>query len=204
MQDHCFLGNDNRIASVVISDKEKTQIQTMGKFMQRQTEDMPPTKCDFLAAKSGKADGIAGQMLTIQNFSQGGSDREAADSVTCTASAYLKNADKGKHEIPCVESLDDIYHTEATVTNEHSVRTYILCPNRTYEIRSKNKNANNGSAPIIIGRSNVHVLCGADGNSDNNCVLNGGEVQLAVYDEFNIKHSVDNTLVQGVTFTEAN
>jgi hypothetical protein len=77
-----YLGNVN-VGELIMQDSRKRQSHRTsrdlrqgqntnpdnGKFMQRQTEDVPPTKCDFLAAKSGKADGIAGQMLTIQNIS---------------------------------------------------------------------------------------------------------------------------------------
>lgn len=108
-------------------------------------------------------------------------------------------------ESKCLDSLNPIYESELAVTDDTQLREYILCPDTTYEIANNFENGEpkDGQYPISIFRSNVHVLCGFDGNSNNNCVLEDGHVQLGYYDKFNTNATLTNTAVKGLTFTKA-
>lgn len=107
---------------------------------------------------------------------------------------------------PCITTLDDLYFGERDVVDSSTLRKYILCPNTTFELANTFDDdglAVDGDNPIVIGRPNVHVLCGDDGNSEDNCTLTGGRIQLAIFDEFESEIPANNCLVQGLTFSNA-
>ena len=59
---------------------------------------------------------------------------------------------------------------------------------------------------MSIWNPNVIILCGDDGNSVNNCTFTGGTFQIEIYPEYledsnNVSLSLENILVQGITFT---
>ncbi len=108
--------------------------------------------------------------------------------------------------------MDDVYHFEANLTDDRSLRTYILCPGTKFEVGSRNGDngspfdlsPSDGSYPIIVNRPNMRVLCGADGSSQNGCVISGGDMQLGIIDEFKTGGPpAINSLVRGITFTGA-
>jgi len=107
----------------------------------------------------------------------------------------------------CLTSLQDMFDAELNVKEVLALRKYILCPNTTFEIASEydsDGNPMDGDPPIIVGRPNVHVFCGEDGNSDNNCVLKGGIVHVGIYNEFNTQGPwVTNSILSGLTFSDA-
>lgn len=89
-------------------------------------------------------------------------------------------------------------------TNE--VRTYTLCPGRTYSIGAGPGGGGEGEEyPLLVFNPNVHIQC-------DQCVLLGGEVQLMVAPSssfngtiFAIEASVydalpTNVMVSGITF----
>jgi hypothetical protein len=195
MHDNCFIGNDSRIAPVVT---ERLEIGTFaGNFVQRMTSQLSPTNCEFLAKVSG------GGYLDLEknDFDQVTFECQQSDSNVCLASSLNDH-----YRVPCVNSLDSIYYNEDTLKEDSIVRTYILCPNTEYKIGSMNGDTGtpvDGFRPIVIGRPNVHILCGADGKSKNMCVLSGGVFQISLFDEFGSKTAASNTMVRGVTFTHA-
>jgi hypothetical protein len=194
---NCFIGNDPRIAPIVT---ENGKAQTSLSFVQRLSAELPPTGCEFHAiVTTGTLDQLGSQdvAFTCQNSS---------DADVCAASSL------NKVDIPCLTNLDDVYHLEANLTDDRSLRTYILCPGTKFEVGRRNGNnrspfdlsPSDGSYPIIINRPNMRVLCGADGRSQNDCVITGGDMQLGIIDEFNTGGSpAMNALVRGVTFTGA-
>lgn len=195
---NCFIGNDPRIAPIV-TENQFGNVQTTLSFVQRLSAELPPTGCEFLATvTTGTLDQLDFQdvAFTCQN----------SDAAVCTASSL------NKVDPPCLTSLDDVYHFEANLTDDRSLRTYILCPGTKFEVGGRNSNDGNpfdmsrsdGSYPIIINRPNMRVLCGADGSSQNDCVITGGDMQLGIIDEFNTGGlPAMNSLVRGITFTGA-
>lgn len=107
----------------------------------------------------------------------------------------------------CVDSLDVIFEEEKVVKDDaNGTRTYILCPNTTFRIaQSFNQSGSpvEGEYPLKIARSNVLILCGEDGSSANNCILEGGMEQLVFVDLFETNQAVTNASVRGLTFTKA-
>jgi hypothetical protein len=190
---NCFIDNDQRIAPIV-TENQRGEVQTTLSFVQRLSDELPPTGCEFLTTvTSGTLDQLGFQDVAFTC--------EKSDAAVCTASS-LSKADP-----PCLTSLDDVYHFEANLTDGRSLRTYILCPGTKFEVGSRNVNngtPSDGSYPIIINRPNMRVLCGADGSSENDCVIIGGDVQLGIIDEFNTGGlPATNSLVRGITFTGA-
>ncbi len=106
----------------------------------------------------------------------------------------------------CVDRLNNIFLAESNLTNDKEIRTYILCPETVYEIGDSSDGSGEydyGHTPLILGRSNIHVLCGDDGKSENNCVLKGGHVQAHLSDRFQTGDEIKNVLLQGITFSES-
>ena len=195
---NCFIGNDPRIAPIV-TENQHGKVQTSVSFLQRLSAELPPTGCEFLSTvTTGTLNQLGSQdvAFTCQN----------SDAAVCAASSL------NKVDLPCLTSLDDVYYFEAKLTDDRSLRTYILCPGTKFEVGSRNGNngrpfdlsPSDGSYPIIINRPNMRVLCGADGRSQNDCVITGGDMQLGIIDEFNTGGSpAMNSLVRGITFTGA-
>lgn len=63
---------------------------------------------------------------------------------------------------------------------------FILCPNTTIKIGkladpgANNYEVINGDYPLVATRGSIEVRCGLDGKRDNNCVLEGGFLQVAL------------------------
>jgi hypothetical protein len=192
---NCFIDNDKRLAPIVT---ENQRVQTTLSFVQRLSHELPPTGCEFLAT-------VTTGTLNQLGFGDVAFNCESSDASVCTASS-LNKADP-----PCLTSLDDVYRFEANLTDDRSLRTYILCPGTKFEVGSRNVNngtpfdmpPSDGSYPIIINRPNMRVLCGADGSSQNDCVITGGDIQLGIINEFNTLLPATNSLVRGITFTGA-
>jgi hypothetical protein len=188
---NCFLGNDERIAPIV---NQNGAVQTSASFVHRQTTTLPSTKCEFVSrVTEGTLDRLGFESVVFAC--------EDSDASVCNAAALYKVY------TPCLNSLDDIYHGEESLLSAEMTRTYILCPRTLYKIGSMNDENGNpfdGSLPIIINHPNMRVLCGADGKSDNECVITGGVVQLGIFDEFYTGGPpATDASVHGVTFTGA-
>jgi hypothetical protein len=109
-------------------------------------------------------------------------------------------------ESSCFDSLDPIRVAEEALEDDSELRTYVLCPHTVFEIAKVFKqdgSPKNGQYPLVLGRSNIHVMCGADGKSENDCVLTGGLFHIGFYDEWETGTAVTNALVQGLTFHDA-
>jgi hypothetical protein len=109
----------------------------------------------------------------------------------------------------CTTSLNTIYEAESNVLDDSILRTYILCNNTEFHV-ALNFDSNgvplDGQYPIPIGRPNIHVLCGENGRSENNCQLVRGLVHVGIVDEFGVGSGgpyADNILLQGLTFFRA-
>jgi hypothetical protein len=184
MQDNCFIGNHESIAPVVAVS---SMVQANSNFNQRMTSELSSTQCEFIAHG---------------DFDSGGYTCKNSDASVCTAAKP-----SSQYRFPCINYLDDIYFSEWDVTNTSLPRTYILCHDTVFRVGSRHDEDGTplgGSYPIILGRSNVRVLCGVDGSIDNGCEVVNGVVQVAHFDEFNTGGwPIYNCLVSGVSFAGA-
>lgn len=182
LRDNCFLGNNDEIAPVV---SQSSVISATSNFNQRMTSFLPRSDCDFIA----------------HNETGNGFVCQAAEASVCTATTTQN------YRFPCVTYLDDIYFSEWDVLDSSVPRTYLLCPGTKFRVGSRHDDFGTpigGSYPIILGRSNIRVLCGADGSITNNCSVENGVVQVAHFDEFKTGGvPIVNALVSGISFEGA-
>lgn len=187
MRNNCIMGNDNAIVPVVA---ENSQVEVASNFVQRNK--VMATACEFVSMVAG------GSLYSTTIFETNNYTCIPSDATYCSASTLAKVFDK----IPCIDSLQQIFDNESSsLSSGHAMddewsRTYILCSNTTYSAQS--------SPAIIIGRSNVRILCGPNGKSLNKCVIQGGEVQLSLQDFFHTGGPpVTDSHVRGLTFADA-
>lgn len=192
LRNNCFLGNDATITPIVTN---RASFQTYDSFYQHRGSGIPPTGCRFVAE-------VTRGSLDHDDFERSQFNCYTPSSTNVCGLANLTSID----QFPCEATLNDIYQNEQTLDDTSYVRTYILCPQKIYSIGfldSTTVNSNAISAPLVLGRPNVHILCGVDGKSSNNCVLEGGSFQLGVmHSVAGVSAFVDNILVQGVSFTQ--
>jgi len=184
MRSNCFVGNDERIAPAIV---DQAQVFASASFVQRRSDDVAPTGCEFISK------------VTAGSLQESEFDHTEFDCVSSTTTDFCTAiiSDTMSQEMPCEESLAAITTNESRIQNTSLVRTYVLCPEKQYMV---------GSSPIVIGQPNMHVICGVDGDVNNDCVLWGGLVQLKLSDMYQTTGSVGaatNTLVQGLTFKKA-
>lgn len=187
LKNTCFISNEEVIAPVV---NEDGVLHLLSNSVQRRTQAVPATGCPFVSHGE----------LDKQTFEASLFSCEAVDTPVCTSKALPKV------DIPCVQKLDTIYEIEQDLTTSHHTRTYQLCPGLEYNIRSLSEGGDahsEHSLPLIIGRSNIHVLCGADGKSSNGCKLKGGPMQVGIHDEYRDAQPIANAVIQGITFSGA-
>jgi len=188
LNNNCFLDNDDTIAPVV--NLNHAVLQTYSNSVQRSTAELPPTKCQFISF----ADALHKDSFDSTTFGC-----EEADTPVCTAKALSKVTPT------CADRLDDIYDSEQDLESDEGTRTYRLCPNTTFGVKTVGELSGDQNVPLVIGRSNIQVLCGADGFSHNSCVLSGGAHQMTVHNEFRVDGDVppENVLIHGITFKDA-
>ncbi|KAL3915675.1 MAG: hypothetical protein SGILL_005534, partial [Bacillariaceae sp.] len=94
-------------------------------------------------------------------------------------------------------------------------KRFIMCPGTHIKIGTMedpangNTNITNGDVMMMILRDNVEVVCGEDGNVNNNCVLDGGFLQVLMQSANNnesglpgfAQSRLDNATIKGMTFT---
>lgn len=183
----CFLDNDDRLAPLA---REGGELKVFSSSVQRNSTTLPVSACGFVS------DGDLGRY----GFNASGFSCQKADSPVCTASALAKV------EPSCYRSFSEIDYNEEFLNSDDTTRTYRLCENHTYQIRNfdaDDDDRENTTTPLIVGRSNVNILCGASGSSRNNCTLHGGTYQFTVHDEYRVGTTFQNVLVQGLTFKAA-
>ena len=162
-----------------------------------------PTNFDFEGELASCA--IVELAANMERFMIGCEAIRAAFAPAC-CNTMAPSTSPAPSAIPqCTTTLNSIFNAEEAVIDDSVTRTYFLCPNTTFEIDTAfgpNDDPLNGlQLPLLFNHSNYEVLCGFDGRSENNCVLNGGLFQAG----FSITSAEPptNVLVQGVTFTNA-
>ena len=120
--------------------------------------------------------------------------------IACLLVQYIASAD---------DSSDCYNSTLAILMAQlQGSKDFILCPHTTIDIGVP-ANAQftafiNGDYPLAILGDGVTVQCGYDGSSTNNCVLNGGFVQLVSIPNnpfLPTKITSNDLKVQGLTFS---
>ena len=188
LNSNCFIGNSDDITPVVISQQssQTAMVKRRLNFNQRTTSFLSNTNCEFMAYTQQNATTFL---------------CEPSDGEVCVAKG---TSDYG---YPCITYLDDIYFSEWDVTDDSIPRSYILCPQTTFRVGSRHTEdgtPQGGSYPSILGRSNIRVLCGANGKIENDCNVVNGIVQVALFDEFQTGgQPIENALVQGISFSKA-
>lgn len=101
----------------------------------------------------------------------------------------------------CWDNFTDMYF-DLGRQPAFSTNTYVICPNRTYDIGYKEGNNGdccaNGQLPIVC-RANTHFKCGKDGSRSNKCILNGGSDQI-VFNEVVFGEELTGVILEGFTF----
>eukprot|EP00934_Nitzschia_sp_Nitz4_P006338 Nitzschia sp. Nitz4//scaffold2_size372955//289102//290753//NITZ4_000456-RA/size372955-snap-gene-0.45-mRNA-1//1//CDS//3329546877//6328//frame0 len=102
----------------------------------------------------------------------------------------------------CWDNLTALYLTDFDLSSDFVLehpRTYILCPDTTYEMGFVNSvgGFDDGFEPLQP-RPHIHYKCGDDGSSSNNCVLTGGDYGMISFSSPDIAHN--NVTLQGITF----
>lgn len=102
----------------------------------------------------------------------------------------------------CVDSISSIISTES-FRDERRTATYTLCPNTIFFMSDPKSNSAPGETRALqVRKSNIHIKCGDDGSSTNNCIFAGGAYQLRV-DRPSTLGAINNVIVEGVTFHSA-
>ena len=121
------------------------------------------------------------------------------------------------YEYACFSSTLDILsvQVELDAAAFAAIQPMIVCPNTRIQIgafRNPSRNDFNitgGDFPLSVMRANMTLQCGIDGRRENNCVLDGGIVQVIG----NVNHwhpqygynipdpETDNVVIRGMTFS---
>eukprot|EP00978_Attheya_sp_CCMP212_P003150 scaffold6471_cov41-Attheya_sp.AAC.1 len=112
--------------------------------------------------------------------------------------------------VPCITSFAEVRIAMAKAIideNIDDVLFFSLCPNTVYD-------AAEAFGYIEIFRPNVHIFCGQDGSSSNNCTLmgpstidpdqglTGSHVYMGVLqNNRDLAYFLDNIIISGITFT---
>ena len=111
---------------------------------------------------------------------------------------------------PTPNGSSDCYNSTLAIlmAQTQGSKDFILCPNTTIDIgvpaNPQFTDFINGDFPLLILGDGVTVQCGHDGLSTNNCVLNGGFIQLVSTPNnplFSDKITSNDLKVQGLTFS---
>lgn len=178
MRNNCFIGNDDLIAPVVLSE---SSYDVQSSFVQHKTKTLSATQCEFLAVFMG------GSLFDDEDV-RGTFTCEMSDLPVCSAAALLKVG----AEIPCERSLQLIAEAEDGAENGNATTTFILCKNTDFNVDE--------SGSLELRQSNVRILCGPEGSQGNSCVLERGSTQISIMNE---RMPVDNVSIRGLTFSQA-
>lgn len=134
----------------------------------------------------------------------------AACAIAIPVALVVNN--KRSQTLDCYTSTLDILL--AQLSDKPTPQAYILCPNTKIKIGTFNNPLINdfrvvdGDYSILAVRNNVTIQCGKDGRKENNCVIDGGFVQVLTLQKVSTPHglvdyngTVDNLTIRGLTFT---
>jgi hypothetical protein len=106
--------------------------------------------------------------------------------------------------VDCYGNLNTIALREGllSATDLLQVRSYTLCSG-VYTVGTLNyDNELVEGQDMLALRSNLRIRCGESGSRDNNCIINGGDVQVDGTNLYSVPDgTVDNVILEGLTFT---
>ncbi|CAB9528676.1 unknown protein [Seminavis robusta] len=118
-----------------------------------------------------------------------------------------------QHDYDCYTSTMDVLQAQLFQPEQ---QLFIMCPQSRIKIGELDTPEQasvrfiNGDYPLVIVRANVEVRCGLSGAVDNDCILEGGQTQVAMLhdlyqNELGISSSpaTHNVTLRGITFTGA-
>ncbi len=117
--------------------------------------------------------------------------------VVSSWSVVLVQGETCFDNITLIVAYEKLYSTADVLSLR---RTYYLCPNMVFPMGVYNSSLGiwvDGNEPIVP-RVNMTILCGLDGSSVNNCLLEGGWYGLVHANLF--PERVEGVLIQGLTF----
>ena len=114
--------------------------------------------------------------------------------INSTEEVYLSSPNT-----TCIQDLSIIFEEEMEVSQIDQVRTYKLCPGRRYNIGTISSTGY-VMPPLQIFHPNIHIICGDDGKLSNDCVLEGGQYHIFIY---NVGENLTNIRFSGLTFENA-
>lgn len=112
----------------------------------------------------------------------------------------------------CIHDLHELRKMEQQVTDTSKTRTYIICPNKEYDIGSLDYDNNlrvgrpgdDVVYPPLPLRPNLILKCGTNGLRTDQCWINSGHLQIDGTSMMGITNpTVNNVLIQGFTFIGA-
>jgi hypothetical protein len=110
----------------------------------------------------------------------------------------------------CIQDFQEIYDIESTISDTSVNRTYIICPNKLYDVgyldsTFQNLRPKQSGGPPLPLRSNTKIQCGDNGSRENLCYITGGDLQV---DGTSIRgmtdEAMENVQIQGFVFINAN
>lgn len=109
----------------------------------------------------------------------------------------------------CIQDFNLIYEQEELVTDTAVPRTYVVCPNKLYEVGSLDFNYNlrngpgSGNPPLPL-RPNMTLRCGEDGARTNLCWITDGHLHMDGTSVRGITDdTLDNVVIEGFVFLSA-
>ena len=124
--------------------------------------------------------------------------------IACLLAQYIASAATPNND------STDCYNSTLSIlmAQTQGSKDFILCPNTTIDMgvpaNPQFTDFIDGDFPLVILGDGVTVQCGPDGSSTNNCVLNGGFIQLVSIPNnplFPGKITSNDLKVQGLTFS---
>jgi hypothetical protein len=105
----------------------------------------------------------------------------------------------------CLATINALALEEAAIDDVSVMRKYTLCPNTVYAIgRLNNDNDVVEGQAFLPLRPNLHVQCGPNGSHEDQCLMQGGSLQVDGSSAYGISDSrVDNVILEGITFVNA-
>ncbi|KAG7374205.1 hypothetical protein IV203_013300 [Nitzschia inconspicua] len=110
----------------------------------------------------------------------------------------------------CIQDFQELYDLESAILDTSVNRTYVICPNKLYEVGYldsffHNLRQNQAGGPPLPLRSNMTIRCGDDGSIANLCFITGGHLQVDGTAMRGIDDTaIENVLLEGFVFINAN
>ena len=100
-------------------------------------------------------------------------------------------------DIFCIMERESLFTIFKGSSPRRPPYVYRLCPNTVYSISEQEQ-----IAPVL---NQTHFVCGNNGNSKDNCIIDGGSVQVFFQDNpEEVDHPLEYVKFEGITFQSSN